>query len=138
MIVGIPMDYRCMQFISDAISTFGHFHHSHHDDPLLVRTLAYVSFPATTLVPQDVVHREYADFRGSCISWSAPIYIFSADFSDILPADEDPIPLDGVDPHPVPQHANDFPGFQPLPVHNVHIQNEGWDAWEEPTEQDDH
>ena len=27
------------------------------------------------------------------------------------PADEDPIPPPGVDPHSIPQHANDFPGF---------------------------
>ena len=73
MIVGIPLDYKRTQFISDAISTFGRFHHWHQDDPLLVRTLAYVSFPATTLVPRDVVYREFADFGGSRISWSAPI-----------------------------------------------------------------
>ena len=54
------------------------------------------------------------------------------------PADEDPIPPDGVDPHPIPQHANDFPGFQPLPNHNIHAQNEDWDAWEEQAEQEQH
>lgn len=50
------------------------------------------------------------------------------------PADEDPIAPDGVDSHPIPQHANDFLGFQPLPVHHVHVQNEDWDDWEEPEE----
>ena len=40
---------------------------------------------------------------GSRISWSAPIYIFSADFADILPPDEDPMPFDG-NPHPLPGH----------------------------------
>ena len=103
MIVGIPLDYRRTQYIADAISTFGRFHHWHQDDPLLVRTLAYFSFPATTLVPRDVVYREFADFGGSRISWSAPIYIFSADFADILPPDEDPMPFDG-NPHPLPGH----------------------------------
>ena len=103
MIVGIPLDYRRMQFISDAISTFGRFHHWHQDDPLLVRTLADVTFPATTLVPRDVVYREFADFGGSRISWFAPIYIFSADIADILPPDEDPMPFDG-NPHPLPGH----------------------------------
>lgn len=54
------------------------------------------------------------------------------------PADEDPIPPDGVDPHPVPQHANDFPGFQPPPNHNINAPHKDWDDWEEPAEQGHH
>ena len=38
----------------------------------------------------------------------------------------------------MPQHANDFPGFQPLPNHNIHAPNEDWDDWEEQAEQEDH
>ena len=49
------------------------------------------------------MYREFADFGGSRISWTAPIYIFSADFADILPPDEDPMPFDG-NPHPLPGH----------------------------------
>lgn len=54
------------------------------------------------------------------------------------PANEDPIPPDGVDPHLVPQHANDFPGFQPLPIHNIHAQNGDSNDCEEQEEQDQH
>lgn len=105
MILGIPLDYRCTDYIADAISTFGHFHHWHQDDPRLVRTLAYVSFPAPSLVPRDVVYREYANFGGARVSWTAPIYILSAEFVDMITADEDPMPFDG-NPHPLPGHMH--------------------------------
>jgi hypothetical protein len=36
-------------------------------------------------------------------SWTAPLYILSADFAEVLPPDEDPMPLDG-NPHPLPGH----------------------------------
>ena len=101
MLLGVPLDYRRSQYFADVISTFGRFHHWHQDDPMLIRSLAYVSFPAPTLVPRSVTYREYADFGGARISWSAPVYILSADFADVLPADEDPMPFNG-NPHPLP------------------------------------
>ena len=51
MLLGIPLEYRRQQYIEDVISTFGHFHYWHHADPLMVRTLAYVSFAAPSMVP---------------------------------------------------------------------------------------
>ena len=53
------------------------------------------------MVPRSVTYREFADFGGVRISWSAPVYILSADFANILPADEDPMPFNG-NPHPLP------------------------------------
>ena len=101
MLLGIPLDYRRQQYIEDVISTFGRFHYWHQVDPLLVRTLAYVSFPAPSMVPRGVVYREFGDFGGTRVSWSAPVYVLSADFADVLPADDDQMPLDG-NPHPLP------------------------------------
>ena len=46
-------------------------------------------------------YREYADFGGARISWTGPVYILSAYFEDVLPADEDPMPFNG-NPHPLP------------------------------------
>ena len=66
-----------------------------------VHTLAYVSFPAPSLVPRDVVYREDTDFGGARIYWTSPIYILSAPFANILPADGDPMPFEG-NPHPLP------------------------------------
>ena len=99
--LGVPLDYRTTQHISDAVSTFGHYHIWHQDDPRMVRTLVYVSFPSHQQVPRDVVYREYADFGATHISWTAPIYVLSAKFADILPANEDLMPFNG-NPHPLP------------------------------------
>lgn len=109
--LGVPLDYIFAQYIADAVSTFGRFHHWHQDDPMCVRTLANVSFLAPSLVPRDVVYREYTDFGGARISWIAPVYIMSAAFADILPANEDPMPFDG-NPHPLPG--------------NMHFENHNW------------
>ena len=38
---------------------------------------------------------------GVKVSWTALVYILSADFADALPADEDQMPPDG-NPHPLP------------------------------------
>ena len=100
MMLRVPLDYRTTQHISNAVRSSGHFHILHQDDPMMVRSLAYVSFPAPTMVPRSVTYREFADFGGVRISWSAPVYVLSADFVDVLPADEDPMPFDG-NPHPL-------------------------------------
>ena len=101
MLLGVPLDYCRTEYIADAVSTFGRFHTWHQADQLLVLTLAYVSFPAPSLVPRDVVYREYNDFDATKVSWTTPVYVLSMDFADILPADEDPMPLNG-NPHPLP------------------------------------
>jgi hypothetical protein len=33
-------------------------------------------------------------------SWTAPVYIRTFDFADVIPANEDPMPVDG-NPHPL-------------------------------------
>jgi hypothetical protein len=47
--------------ISNAIGTFGKFHHWHQDEEVLEHTLVYASFPSPALVPRDVVFGKYAN-----------------------------------------------------------------------------
>jgi hypothetical protein len=101
MLLGVPLDYLNDFDISNAIGTFGKFHDWHRDDPLLARTLVHASFPSPQLVPRDIVFGDYALFRGVRRGWTACCLILSANFADIMPADEDPMPLDG-NPHPLP------------------------------------
>jgi hypothetical protein len=61
----------------------------------------YASFPSPALVPRDVVFGKYATVGGVRKSWTAALYILTADFVDALPADEDQMPFDG-NPHPLP------------------------------------
>jgi hypothetical protein len=68
---------------------------------MVERTLVYASFPSPALVPRDVVFGDYANIGGVRESWTAVCYILTADFADMLPHDEDQMPVDG-NPHPLP------------------------------------
>jgi hypothetical protein len=80
-------------------------------------------FPPPQLVPRDVVFGKFGTVGGVRESWSAPVYILTADFADILPADEDQMPVDG--------NLHPFPG-ELLPNNNLFINPQfpevGWDA----------
>jgi hypothetical protein len=52
-------------------------------------------------VPRDVVFGKFASVGGAKESWTAPVYILTADLADAPPADEDQMPRDG-NPHPFP------------------------------------
>jgi hypothetical protein len=124
MFLGIPPDYRNDFDIANAVSTFGRTHYWNREDPILDRALVYASFPSPQLVPRDVVFGRFANVGGGVKeSWTAPLYILTADFADALPADEDPMPPDG-NPHPMPDNL----------VHNDNIfvmpqyPEIGWDA----------
>jgi hypothetical protein len=101
MFLAIPLDFRNEYDISNAIATFGRFHHWHQDENMVERTLVYASFPSPALVPRDVVFGDYATIGGVRESWTAVCYILTADFADMLPHDEDQMPVDG-NPHPLP------------------------------------
>jgi hypothetical protein len=101
MLLGVPPDYRNNLDIANAISTFGKYHHWNNRDPLKARVLVYASFPSIASVPRDVVFGKFGTMGGVRESWTAAIYILTAEFADALPADEDQMPLDG-NPHPLP------------------------------------
>jgi hypothetical protein len=103
MFLGIPPDYRNDYDIANAVSTFGKFHFWNNEDPIKCRALVYASFPSPSLVPRGVVFGKYAAVGGVRCSWTAALYILSADFVEVLPADEDQMPPDG-NPHPLPGH----------------------------------
>jgi hypothetical protein len=60
----------------------------------------YASFPSSALAPRDIVFGHYSNLGAIRESWTTPCYILSADFAEVLPAD-DTMPLDG-NPHPLP------------------------------------
>ncbi|KAM0827059.1 hypothetical protein ACQ4PT_068439 [Festuca glaucescens] len=101
MFLGVHLDYRNEYDIANAVATFGKYHYWHHDDEVLERTLVYASFPSSALVPRDVVFGRYGDQGPVRESWTAPCYVLSADFADILPPDEDQMPANG-NPHQMP------------------------------------
>jgi hypothetical protein len=118
MILGVPLDYRNDYDISNVVAAFGKFHHWHQDDAIEERTLVFVSYPSTALVPRDIVFGNYANLGGVRESWTAPCYVLApAVFAEQLPEDEDQMPLNG-NPHPLPGnlvHNNNIFVLQPFP-----------------------
>ncbi|KAE8766765.1 hypothetical protein D1007_61971 [Hordeum vulgare] len=103
MILGVPLDFRNTEDLRAAVNTFGEFHHWVSDDSYLVRSIMFASFPDERLVPRSINFSEYAALGGAKVSWSAPVYILGVAAAEILPNDEDPMPLNG-NPHPLPGH----------------------------------
>jgi hypothetical protein len=129
MFLGVPFDFRNDYDIANAVASFGKFHHWHKDDEILERTLVYASFPSPALVPRDVVFGNFAIPGGIKESWTAARYVLTADFADIVPADEDQMPLDG-NPRPMPGHMvpndHDFvvPQFPELGWNEIPMQEQ--------------
>ncbi|KAM0878205.1 hypothetical protein ACQ4PT_035013 [Festuca glaucescens] len=103
MFLGVHLDYRNEYDIANAVASFGKYHYWHHEDEVLERTLVYASFPSPALVPRDVVFGRYGEQGPVRESWTAPCYVLSADFADVLPPDEDQMPANG-NPHLMPGH----------------------------------
>ena len=66
MFLGVPLDLRNEENLRAAVNTFGKFHHWISDDPYLVRSIVFTSFPEDILVPRDVVFSDYAAWGGGC------------------------------------------------------------------------
>uniref|UniRef100_A0ACD5ZVU5 Uncharacterized protein n=1 Tax=Avena sativa TaxID=4498 RepID=A0ACD5ZVU5_AVESA len=130
MFLGIPPDYRTTYDIANAVSTFGKYHFCNENDPVLERVLVYASFPSPQLVPRDVVFGKFASVGDAKETWTAPVFILSADFADALPADKYPMPPDG-NPHPMLGQLQHNPNMFVLPQYP----EVGWDAVPEPHDQ---
>jgi hypothetical protein len=111
MLLGVPLDYRNEYDLEKAVASFGKLHHSHHKDKILDTTLVFTSFNSPALVPRNVVFGNYTNLGGFKDSWTAPCYVLTVDFSDIIPRDEDQMCANG-NPHPLPSNLHhDFNNF---------------------------
>lgn len=68
MFLGIPLDLRTTENICAIVSTFRKFQDWVSDDPYLVRSIVFASFPEDILVPRDVVFTDYAPYGGAKVS----------------------------------------------------------------------
>ena len=114
MLLGIPLDYRNDYDFTNAIASFGKFISWHQEDVVKDQMLLYAAFNSPAQVPRDVVFGDYSDIGGVKETWTVPCYILSADFVDIIPGDEDPMPMDG-NPHPLPGNLIEDPNMFVLP-----------------------
>ena len=59
-------------------------------------------------IPLSIVVTQSTSYLGTGDSWSCPTIIISSVMLGSGPGDEDPLPPDGQDPHPVPMIVDDF------------------------------
>ncbi|KAM0885808.1 hypothetical protein ACQ4PT_030071 [Festuca glaucescens] len=101
MVLCVPLDFHNDYDIANAVAAFGKYQSWHQDGIIKERTLIQASFDSPALVPRDIVFGNYSTVGGIKETWTAPVYIFGANFAEQLPADEDQMPLDG-NPHHLP------------------------------------
>jgi hypothetical protein len=66
-------------------------------------------------VPRYIVFGNYANIGDLKETWKAPCYVMGAEFADVLPTDEDQMPLDG-NPHPLPGNLVVYNNMVVLPL----------------------
>ncbi|KAM0886010.1 hypothetical protein ACQ4PT_029953 [Festuca glaucescens] len=130
MVLGIPFDYRNDYDISNVVAAFGKYHHLHQDDAFKQRTMIFVTFDSLASVPRDIVFGNYANIGDVKETWTTPCYVMGADFADVLPADEDQMPLDG-NPHPLPSNM----AHNVQPGENIQIEEPEQNVREQPVEE---
>jgi len=74
---------------------------------------------------------KHAELGGAGHSWAVPVFMLNTQNNDQLPADEDPIPRDGI-PHPLPGNQVDqpnefFEAVQDLEDIDQANADEGWE-----------
>ena len=75
-----------------------------------MHSLVYASFPDNQLVACDVVVRQFANVGGVVVSWTASVFILTADYAEQLPPDEDVMAFGG-NPHPMPGELQPLENF---------------------------
>jgi hypothetical protein len=70
--------------------------------------MVYVTYSSTELLPTDVVFCQplVAIFNGIRRTWTTHVYILSAEFADVIPANEDPMHMNG-NAHLMPHIVHD-------------------------------
>lgn len=122
LIVGVPFDDCNTEDIATAIAKFGRIISWEKEDALKGKVQVKARVTELIEVPKSIRWSEGENFEGESLTSSVEVLL-----EEMLgggPPDEDPIPPPGVDPHLVPQNANDFPGFHHMQINNNQEDNE--------------
>jgi hypothetical protein len=101
MMLGFPLDYRSLEFIDQAISSFGKLITWHNNRRSLGYVLVKFVYNGAQLVPRSLVFRQ-GERNGTSWSWTVPVYVLNWEGLDEHHAEVEDVPPDG-NPHPIPQ-----------------------------------
>lgn len=138
LILGVPFDFRNSEDIAKAVSKFGCLISWENDQEHMGRVITKVRVTDLDRIPKSIRWSEGEDFEED--AWSSSVEILLHEMLGGGPADEDPIPPDNVDPHPLPNAAQNAHNFHQNAGHNNEEDNdvadmnveEGHWAWQQP------
>jgi hypothetical protein len=124
------LDYHFTEDLNAAFSDIGKLLLWEKDEGNLGEIIAKVRVTDLEDIPKSV--RFTDGDRPDSESWTFSIEILQEDMLGAGPPDEDPLPDDGVDPHPLPEQVNQ-PTFDPPGALQQNIPEEeeedGWGHW---------
>ena len=102
MIMNYPMECWHLETIVNSMVKYGRLLIWNKDDSNKARILVKLRVYDIDRIPLSLVVTQSTSDEGQGSSWSCPVVILSATMLGAGPGDEDPLPPDGADPHPVP------------------------------------
>jgi hypothetical protein len=131
LLVGPPLDHMNTDDLNACFADIGSVLLWEKDPNRKGRILVKVRVTDLMDIPKSIRMTESS--RPEAQSWTFLVEILLDNLLGGGPADEDPLPDDGVDPHPLPGHALPVPQFIPAPVipagQDDQVDNEGWGHW---------
>uniref|UniRef100_A0ACD5XZP2 Uncharacterized protein n=1 Tax=Avena sativa TaxID=4498 RepID=A0ACD5XZP2_AVESA len=103
MMVNFPQDAWLVDKVRGSVSEFGKFLVWNRDFSNRARVLVKVRVPDMLEIPISLVLGDNTSDEGHGHSWTVVIYVMQAGVIGGLGGDEDPLPPDGGNPHPMPQ-----------------------------------
>lgn len=105
MFLDFPLDFKTPAIIDKAVSLFGKVVKVQLDDPVRGRLMVKALYSSTLEVPRKIVFKRAAAFGGVGRSWTVSVFLCHGDLPNIMPADEDLLPVNHVpEPDSLPEH----------------------------------
>jgi hypothetical protein len=105
MILGIPLRLKTRAIIEQATNLYGEFIDWHYRDRVLGRVLVKARYKSVNDIPAKLVLGDATAFGGLGQSWTFHVFVLNGMPADILPGDEDLLPIWQMLPAPQDNNA---------------------------------
>ena len=117
MLVNFPQECWNLDTIITSMAPYGRLLVWNRENDFRARILVKIRAYDIDRIPLSIVLLQNATDVGHGDSWSCPTFILSSEMLGVQAGDEDPLPPDGQNPHPIPIIIDDFAAW--------HAENEG-------------